>query len=258
MTTTDLTSRAGLATTDPETTGPQSTAPAAVGTGATGSAPERTVTARRRAAVATGTGLLAMAAVAVPANAVLQPLMTAPTPEALSPLLADGAGTARVAVLGFVAVVVLDLLVAWGLARFLERDTPALATLSGWLRVGYAAMLGAAVLRLGEGVRAGADDPAAALSGMQGFAEGWRLSLLVFGVHLVVTGAALLRTAGVPRWLAVAVGLSGVAYVADTVVRTLLADPAGAGTAWTVVVAVVATVGELGLAVWLLVRGRRS
>ncbi len=214
--------------------------------------------ARRRAAVTAGAGLLGMAAVAVPANAALQPLTGAATPAALADLLADGAVAARVAVLGFLAVVVLDLVVAWGIARFLQRDTPSLATLSGWLRVGYAGLLGAAVLRLGEGVRAGTDDPVAAFSGIQGFAEGWRLSLLVFGAHLVVVGAALVRTRGVPRWLAVAVGLSGAAYVADTVVRTLLAEPSAVGTAWTVVVAVVATLGELGFALWLLVRGRTS
>lgn len=221
-------------------------------------APTAADPARRRAAVTAGAGLLAMAAVAVPANAALQPLIGAATPSAVGDLLADGAATARVAVLGFLLVVVLDLVVAWGLARFLQRDTPSLATLSGWLRVGYAAMLGAAVIRLGEGVRAGEGDPVAAFSGVQGFAEGWRLALLVFGAHLLVLGAGLLRTQGVPRWLGGAVVLSGTAYVVDTVVRTLLADPSAAGAAWTVVVAVLATVGELGFAVWLLVRGRRS
>jgi hypothetical protein len=230
------------------------TAPAADAGSATPTA-ER---ARRRAAVAAGAGLLGMAAVAIPANAALQPLLGAATPAALADLLATGSTGARLALLGFLVVVVLDLVVAWAIARFLERDTPSLAALSGWLRVGYAGMLGAAVIRLGEGVRAGADDAAAAHAGVQGFAEGWRLALLVFGVHLVVVGAALLRTRGVPRWLGGAVALSGAVYVADTVVRTLLTDPSAVGTAWTAVVAVLATVGELGFAVWLLVRGRRS
>lgn len=211
---------------------------------------------RRGAAVTAGAGLLAMAAVAMPANAVLQPLTGAAGPAELAVRLADGVGAARVAVLAFVVIVVLDVLVAWGLARFLQRDTPSLATLAGWLRVGYAGMLGAAVITLGEGVRA--SDPAAAWAGIQGFAEGWRLALLVFGVHLVVVGAALFRSTGVPRWLAGAVVLSGLAYVVDTVVRTLLADPSAPGLALTVAVAVPAMVGELGLAVWLLVRGRRS
>jgi len=231
---------------------PEATAPAPA------TSPAAADPARRRAAITAGAGLLGMAAVAIPANAALQPLVGAATPADLADLLADGTTGARVAVLGFLVVVVLDLVVAWGIARFLQRDTPSLATLSGWLRVGYAGMLSAAVIRLGEGVRAGTDDPAAAFSGVQGFAEGWRLALLVFGAHLVVVGAALLRTRGVPRWLAVAVGLSGAVYVVDTVLRTLLADPSSAGTAWTVVVAVLATVGELGFAVWLLVRGRRS
>jgi hypothetical protein len=213
-------------------------------------------TGRRQAALTAGAGLLVMAAVAMPANAVLQPLTRATDPAELTTRLAEGTGAARVAVLAFVTIVVLDVLVAWGLARFLHRDTPSLATLAGWLRVAYAGMLGAAVITLGEGVRA--TDPAAAWVGIQGFAEGWRLALLVFGVHLVVVGAALFRTAGVPRWLAAAVVVSGLAYVVDTVVRTLLTDPSAPGVALTVAVAVPAMVGELGLAVWLLVRGRRS
>jgi hypothetical protein len=220
---------------------------------ATAAAPDP---ARRRAALVAGGGLLAMAAVAVPANAVLQPLTDAGAPAEVAARLADGEAPARLAVLGFLAVVVLDIVVAWGLAGFLRRDTPSLATLAGWLRVGYAGMLGAAVIRLGEGLRA--EDPTLAFAGVRGFDEGWRLALLVFGVHLVVVGIALLRTTGVPRWLAVGVVLAGLAYVVDTVVRTMLADPSSAGMALTVVVAVLATLGELGLAVWLLVRGRRS
>jgi hypothetical protein len=217
---------------------------------------------RSRAAVTAGAGLLAMAAVAIPANAVLQPLTGAADPDQLAARLADSGAAARFAVLGFTVVVVLDLLVAWGLARFLHRDTPSLGALAGWLRVGYAGMLGAAVISLGEGVRAGtgtdATDTVVSWAGVQGFAEGWRLALLVFGVHLFVVGAALLRTRGVPRWLAVAVVVAGLAYAVDTVVRTLLVDPSSAGPVLTVVVAVLATVGELGFAVWLLVRGRRS
>jgi hypothetical protein len=212
--------------------------------------------ARSRAALVAGAGLLAMAAVAVPANAALQPLVGAGGPAEVGARLADGANAARLAVLGFLGVVVLDIVVAWGLARFLQRDTPSLATLGGWLRVGYAAMLGAAVIRLGEALRA--DEPSVALTAVRGFDEGWRLALLVFGVHLGVVGVALLRTRDVPRWLAAGVVLAGLAYVVDTVVRTMLADPSSVGAALTVAVAVLATVGELGLAVWLLVRGRRS
>lgn len=217
-------------------------------------------TGRRGAALAAGAGLLVMAALALPANAVLQPLTGATDPAELVARLGDGTAAVRLAVLAFLGIVVLDVLVAWGLARFLERDTPSLARLAGWMRVGYAGMLGAAVIRLGEGVRAGTGsvDPAGAWAGVQGFAEGWRLALLVFGVHLVLVGVAALRTTGVPRWLGVAVVVAGLAYVADTVVRTLLVDPTSAPTALTVVVAVPAMVGELGFAVWMLVRGRRS
>ncbi len=216
----------------------------------------RADTGRRTAAVAAGAGLLAMAALAMPANAVLQPLIGAVGPAELAGRVADGPVAARLAVLAFVGVVVLDVLVAWGLARFLARDTPSLAAVAGWLRVAYAAMLGAAVMRLGEGVRAG--DAAVAWAEVQGFAEGWRLALVVFGVHLVLVGVALLRGAAAPRWLAWAVVLAGLAYAVDNVVRTLLADPSSSGLAATVVVAVPAMVGELGLAVWLVVRGRRS
>lgn len=60
----------------------------------------------------------------------------------------------------------------------------------------------------------------------------------------------------IPRWLGALVMLAGVMYAVDALAHAALAGYARFADAFEVAVAVPAIVGELGLAVWLLMRPR--
>ena len=211
----------------------------------------------RRIAVVGGLSLLAMAVVAVPANLVVLQVSGADGPAAAAAWAGEHVLALRLAVLGLLLAAVLDVVVAWALAAVLRPAGPETARLAGWLRVAYAAMFVAAIGHLAATARAaGAGDAEVLWTTVHAFGDGWQLALAVFGVHLVVLASLLRRVA--PPALAGVVGLAGVAYVVDALLRLLVTDPGLAGTVSAGVLGAAGLVGEVWLALWLVLRaGRR-
>ena len=238
-------------------------APAAADASATDASgtttPARTI---RSAAVVGGVSLLAMAALAAPANLAVQRALGADGAAAAAAWLAGHAGTARFAVVALLAAAALDVVVAWALATVLRPAGEGLATLAGWLRVAYAGMFVAAIGHLASAVRTATSggevtDARAAWVAVHAFGDTWQLALAVFGVHLVLVGVLLLRGSA-PRLLGAVVALAGGAYVVDALLRLLAVHAGVAGSVSTAVVALSGLVGEVWLAGWLVVRaGRR-
>lgn len=171
----------------------------------------------------------------------------------------------RLGTAAFLAVFLIDIVVAWALYvlfRDLHRD---LSLLAAWSRLVYTVFLGVAIVFLLRALAlvdsGGADQQrldADVLMALQSFEATWAIGLAAFGLHLVLLGR-LLAAGGAPRWLGPTVTLAGVAYLTDTLARIVLADYATYSDAFLVMVAVPSVVGELGVTVWLLLvaAGRR-
>ena len=149
--------------------------------------------------------------------------------------------------------------------RTVGRD---LSLVAAWSRLVYTAFLGVAVifffqgLQLLDGTGLGAipaDERAAqALVAFETFNSTWLIGLLAFGLHLILTGAIILRSGIAPRGLAVVLVVAGLAYVIDTGAHTLLADYAEYADAFTAMVAVPAVLAEGWFGLWLLLRAGRG
>jgi hypothetical protein len=179
------------------------------------------VTAVRQPGRVAGIGLLAMSVLAGFANFGVVERVATP---------ADTTTTLfRAAVLALVLVVALDVLVALALREFFAPVDHALATLAAWFRLVYAAVFLVAVARLSTGE-------------VEGFRDVWDLGLVLFGVHLVLLGYLVHRSANVPSLLGALVGVAGLGYAVD-----------GAGFATGL--AAFTFVGEVLFMLWLLVKG---
>lgn len=192
----------------------------------------------RTAARVAGAALVVMAVLAIPANALTS-----------GGAVVSGAGF-RTGVMAWFAVGVLDVIVAWALHLVFRRTQPDVSALAAAFRIGYAGVL---VVATGFLVLA-IDRPADASLARAAFASTWTWGLGIFGLHLLLIGWLALRTS-VPRLLAWAVVLAGAAYSLDTAAHVSVPDYASYAQVATVLVAVPAVVGELGLAVWMLLRG---
>lgn len=176
-------------------------------------------------------------------------------PAATAAALGSGQPHLGLAVLGFLAAFMLDIAAAVLLYALLREVDPVAAMTSAALRIVYAAGATALVVLLIApaalpGGLPGDDLQAGALS-LYGHA--FTVMLAVFGVHLLLLGWLLWRSGELPRWLAALVSAGGAAYVIHAVV--LLLAP---GVEPTVAPALAAlALGELLLALWLVVRGLR-
>ena len=214
----------------------------------------------RRAGVVAGGALLVMVPVAVFANfVVLQGMITTSDARATADEIVAREATFRLGVLAWVLIVVLDAVIAWALYRVFRPVSPAVSMLTAVFRLVYAAVL---LVGVGQLLRAldvltgsaptgpGADDVAGrALLELNAFQHIYHLGLFLFGVHLALLGYLSLRSDFIPRLIGVLLVVAGAGYAFDTVGAVLdLGLPA---------VSVVTALGELLLALWLLVGRRR-
>lgn len=120
-------------------------------------------------------------------------------------MVALPAGAVGVAAVVVLVVAVLDVVIGVSLYPVLQRAGALLAGCAGALRVAYAAVFAAAA-----GWLVGVPDVAR-------FQAAWDAALFVFGVHLLLVGAALIRGDGLPSWIGALVVVAGGGYLVDAV-----------------------------------------
>lgn len=226
-------------------------------------------TARQTALIA-GFGYLAIFVLAIFANfVVLERLVEPDDAAATASNIAESETLFRFALVAFLAVVLLDILIAWSLYVFFRATSTEISLLAAWFRIVHAILMGAALVffSLVLELVGGADYLAAFAPGqvdaqvaffLEGFDALWLLGLAAFGVHLVLLGFLVRRSAAIPKILGILLYLAGAAYVTDTVAHGLLASYADYETVFLALVVVPSVVGELAFAVWLLLRGGRE
>ncbi|MCB0881564.1 MAG: DUF4386 domain-containing protein [Thermoleophilia bacterium] len=190
----------------------------------------------RRDGLTAGLALLVMAILAGWANlAVVERYVVRGDADATARAVEAHPGAFHLAAAAFAAVVVLDVVVALALWRFLRPVHARAAALAAWARLAYAAAFAVAVTLLAAGRPLD-------------FLRVWDAALGVFAVHLALIGWLCLR-ARAPRVIGPLLYVAAAGYVTDAVVSVAAPDSS-------VRVAAFTFVGEVALMAWLLWRAR--
>jgi hypothetical protein len=96
---------------------------------------------------------------------------------------------------------------------------------------------------------------ARALEALETFSAGFLVALVFFGVHLILLGTLFHRSGYLPRALAILLVAAGVGYVVDSLASLMVEGYGGIAAA---VLLTPAVLGEVGLTLWLLVKGVRT
>ena len=215
-----------------------------------------------RAALIAGAALLLMAVVAGLAKFVaLDGLITPGDAARTATDIIGSADTFRFGTLGLILVIVLDVIVACALYRVFSAVNSSISLLAAGFRLVFAAVFLAAVGRLVGAARLLDGDatlsvftPAQlhALASVEitAFDDLWTVALGLFGVHLLLVGYLVFRSGYAPRLLGILLAVAGLGYMIDGVGTVLSTRP------WTSIGAFT-FVGELWLALWLVIRGPR-
>ena len=218
----------------------------------------------RQAALTSGVGLLLLAILAAIVNfGVLQKVIVANDAQTTAQNIAAAQGLFRLAIGGFFAVAMLDIVVAWALYYVFQPVNRSLSVLAALFRVVYAAMFAMAVnnlliaLQLVGGAdflkTFGADQvQAQMIVALGAFQSGWDLALIVFGLHLFVLGILVFHAGKTGlRVLGILVSVAGVGYLIDGVGKVLVPN-------YSLTIAMYVFVGEPLLMVWLLWKAIRG
>lgn len=217
---------------------------------------------QKRAAILAGAGLSIMALLApVAFFAVLEPIRAAGDAGAQADALLASQGMFRVSIAIFMAVAVLDVLVAWALHGTFGPANPHLSLFAAWFRLVYTGVLLVATASLIEALNLALDPALPAVwtesrwsllvqHELNGFFSTFNFGLGVFGCHLVVLGYLTARSGLLPRILSALIVIAGLGYLADTLGTLLIGR-------YDLKLASVTFIGEVLLIGWLFWWGFR-
>jgi hypothetical protein len=116
----------------------------------------------------------------------------------------------------------------------------------------HAAIMGVAVFTLPATLTL--ENEAAILDQINNFNTIWLIGLFFFGIHLLL----LARIIGKPRLIVLFLVLAGIMYMVDTSAHFLMPDYKRYSEIFLALVAIPSIVGEMSLALWLLIKGGKS
>ncbi len=166
----------------------------------------------------------------------------------------------------YLIILVLDVVLAWAFYIFLKQVNKSLSLLTAWFRLVYTAVFGASLLHLVSVLRltggaeyltvfASEQLHAQILLSFTAFGDGWAVGFMFFSLHLFFLGYLIFRSGYVPRILGIFLIIASVGYLSDNLAYLLLPDYLNYQNILMVIVTVPAIIGEMGFALWLLIKG---
>ncbi len=224
----------------------------------------------RRYALAAGVGYVVLFVLGIFANFfVREGLIVAGDAAQTAANIAESEGLFRLGLVSFLAIFVVDVVVAWALYQLFKPANESLSLVTAWFRIVYTVFLGVAVIFFFQALQlldhaeflsvfSAEQLNAQALVALDTFNSTWLIGLLAFGVHLVLLGALVVTSQWAPRALGYVLIVAGMAYVGDTVAHSLLGNYQDYETLFIAIVAVPSVIAEGWFGLWLLVKGGKS
>lgn len=161
----------------------------------------------------------------------------------------------------FAIVILLDVMVSYLLYVFFKRDNQLLSLISSLFRLIYSVVLGIALSKVVLVLYQLADlagNESMIMADFQSFTNIWSLGLILFGCHLFVLGILVFRSRETPDFLGVLLLLAAICYIVTNSANQLLPWYADYKTTIDAIVSVPMALGELSLALWLVLKGGKK
>ena len=215
-----------------------------------------TTTDKRRYALLIGISLVVMTIVAGGVfGGIYEPILKL-TPNEFADAFDDFKGKQLIGLIGWGIILITDLLVSWGLYRYYQDKKPSRALIMGLLRLVYSIILGIAIFQL---LRAEQEsDPNVVFNHLLSFQNIWQLGLFVFGLHLLALSPLVCGKHWVKKVLSFFLLMAGIGYVLSNTLNFVIVDYDQIRASVELMFIPSMILGELGLAIWLLVKGGKA
>ena len=212
---------------------------------------------KRKIAVVAGSALLLMALVAGFSLGYAYPMFGDTGKAQLAQrALAEHGGLYNGMLAGILVIIVLDILVAWALLQFFLEDDDKYALIAFILRIVYTLMFCLAANFLVKNV--GQTDGLTIMGHYDSFQFTWSIALVIFGFHLLVIGLLMKWHGAVPKVLWILMFFAGVSYIAVHLLKIISPQTTAIAMTLEKVLALPMALAEIGLAIWLIVKGGKK
>ncbi|NVJ86667.1 MAG: DUF4386 domain-containing protein [Algoriphagus sp.] len=216
---------------------------------------------KRKFAVLAGLSLILMAVLAGFAYGFVYSSLVFPE-EAKRTLAAiqTSLGTFKAGIAAWVGILLLDILAAWALYKFLKEILQPLSFVTAAIRIFYSGILGVAIYHLFAVVPLSISDPSGilVLQELNAFESIWSAGLILFGFHLVGLGILCWKADSIPNFWGVLLIFAGICYTGVHLAKALFPDDQAQILQIEQILSLPMALAEIGLAVWLLWKGGKN
>ncbi len=156
-------------------------------------------------------------------------------------------------ILGWIFILLCDVVVAWALYVFFRNENRRLSLFTAATRIIYSAILGAAIYYLIQ--VNGTESVNIVMSYLHNFENTWSLGLIIFGFHLFLLGALVLKSKRIHNFWGIVLVFAAVSYVIIYSSKLLLPEFENQVIAVETILSLPMAFGEIGFAFWLIIRG---
>ncbi|MBI9068720.1 MAG: DUF4386 domain-containing protein [Salinivirgaceae bacterium] len=166
-------------------------------------------------------------------------------------------GLYRNMLIGILIILILDLLVSYTLYVYFKDDNRKISIISGGLRIIYTLIFGIATFYLTKNINLNDLTNQTINTNFQLFQSIWNGGLVFFGFHILLIGFLMKLHEKIPSILWYLTLIAGVSYVIVHLLKLTSLNSEIVSTL-EMILMLPMTIGELGLAIWLLVKGGRE
>lgn len=165
-------------------------------------------------------------------------------------------------IFGWIIIFITDIIVAWALYFFLKPIHASLSLLTAWLRLMYTALLGIAIFNLTFVLLLSkstvANPEAYIMLFLEAFEYIWSVGLIIFGLHLLTLGYVTFQSKNIPKTISILLLIAAIGYIVINVMNTMFSQYDAIISFTKVLFQLPMIAGELGLSIWLLLKGGRK
>ncbi|GAB3012875.1 DUF4386 domain-containing protein [Cyclobacterium sediminis] len=165
------------------------------------------------------------------------------------------------AIIGWAAILLLDVLVAWALHHFFKELNPRLSLLTAVLRIVYSVGLAYAILQLVPIVSllgSSTERYGLVLMKIKSFELIWLKSLIIFGFHLIGLGFVVANINNNFNKFGYLIVFAGLCYVLLNLVKVTFPSLAEEIIMVELILSLPMAMAEIGLGFWLLLKGAKA
>jgi len=150
-------------------------------------------------------------------------------------------------------IIILDIAVSWTIYLYFKNDNRKIALYSFIFRIIYTFTFFVATYFLAQNI--GQESNSTVIENFKSFEFIWSIGLIIFGIHLLIVGLLMKLHKLIPRILWYLTIIAGASYILVHILKTTFPQLPELTDTLNNILALPMALGELGLAVWLIVKG---